>query len=432
MCGLVGIFGDIKFAEEKAFKTLLTLDLLRGKHSTGVAGMSHSGFKVAKAGLNAVDFMDLKEFAEVMKPVNRCLMGHNRYATIGAINDQNAHPFEFSNIIGAHNGSLKGGWRKFHKGNESNVDSEALYSELNENGVEALWGKLQGAAALTWINKQDKTINFLRNSERELFYVTANQGKTLLWASEDWMLYVAAGREGVKTDGKPTKLPVNQHIKFSLPTKFGGELTSVSKNVEPYTPPKVVYSPSSEIYSAAAPTANLKKFQDEEGVKPGDIVDFTIDMLRDYIVNGTNKCNVIGSTINGTPVRILGMDSEYYSDILSQMEMLAEGIFSGRVTGEIITGLTVAHATIALCATSIEEYIMGLDNFAEKEEDYKEKRDIPANEEEKQQDKQDNRLTEAVVVNLEAECSACYKKTRAFHLIEGKRVCLSCAKTKMH
>ena len=62
MCGLVGLFGQIDSVGEKVFKTLLTLDVIRGKHSTGVAGYStYQGYRVAKAGLNAIDFMDKAE-----------------------------------------------------------------------------------------------------------------------------------------------------------------------------------------------------------------------------------------------------------------------------------------------------------------------------------------------------------------------------------
>lgn len=436
MCGLVGVFGDIKFNEEKAFKTLLALDVIRGKHSTGVAGMSFAGYRVAKAGLNAIDFMDLKEFGDVMKPINKCLMGHNRFATVGAINDQNAHPFEFEHIIGAHNGSLQGGWKSFHNGAQAAVDSEALYSEMNENGVDTLWGKLQGAAALTWIDKRDKTLNFLRNSQRPLFYVTANKGKTLLWASEDWMLYVAGGREGVVLDGKPHELTVNTHITFKLPEKFDGVVTSSSRKVEPYVPPKPVYN--QEYYNGSgnysrdtdSPAVGLKKHQEKEGVSPGGIVDFTVDMIRDYVSSGTNKCNIIATTVQGTPVRIMAMDAEYYNDILGKMEMLVEGVFSGRVTGEISTGLTIAHATISLAAESMGEYIMQLDE-GDEEEALEQKRDVPVEQETQQFNRQES-LKEAVVINMEIDCADCMKKTRAYHLIEGKRYCLACAKTKMH
>ena len=43
MCGLVGVLGNITHKEEKAFHELLIVDVLRGKHSTGVAMVSAGG-----------------------------------------------------------------------------------------------------------------------------------------------------------------------------------------------------------------------------------------------------------------------------------------------------------------------------------------------------------------------------------------------------
>ncbi|WP_236489813.1 hypothetical protein, partial [Escherichia coli] len=80
------------------------------------------------------------------------------------------------------------------------MDSQAAFSELNQNGVASLWGKLNGAAALTWIDKTDNTVNFLRNKERPLWFTTANKGRTLVWASEFWMIHVACGRQDLKLD----------------------------------------------------------------------------------------------------------------------------------------------------------------------------------------------------------------------------------------
>ena len=94
---------------------------------------------------------------------------------------ENAHPFEFSHIIGAHNGSLNSQYNLFEQ-DKYDVDSQAAFSELNQNGVTSLWGKLNGAADLTWIDKRDNTVHFLRNKERPLWFATANKGRTLIWA----------------------------------------------------------------------------------------------------------------------------------------------------------------------------------------------------------------------------------------------------------
>lgn len=461
MCGLVGLFGQIDSVGEKVFKTLLTLDVIRGKHSTGVAGYStYQGYRVAKAGLNAIDFMDKPEFTHVMAPVNKCLMGHNRHATVGAINDQNAHPFEFEHIIGAHNGSLYASWKKLHNAAECTVDSQALYSEMNENGVEALWSKLEGPAALTWLDKRDHTIHLLRNAARPLFYVTANNGGTLLWASEEWMIMVAAGREGMKLDGKLHELPINTHLTFNLPALWNGKLTSTTEKVAPYVAPKTQshytgggrswddydeygYPISrTQQHTTTQVTTGVagKKHLEKEGVSVGDMVEFTVEVVRDYMSSGVAKVNVMGCTVNGTPIRILAMDTNYYSSIIDSMSEMAEGVYCGKVSGAIETGLTLAHSSIQMVAGSMAEYIMALDQLEETSdkdlegaprnvrEEAEEKREQLAAKGQEHSDNEDP-LKTPVIINYSVSCHSCRKLTRAYHLLDAQRMCIKCAKS---
>jgi hypothetical protein len=401
------------------------LDVIRGKHSTGVASLNGLGnFKVAKSGLNAVDFMDQKHFEDLMRPVQKILMGHNRHATVGAINDENAHPFEFDNIIGAHNGSLyKGTWEKFGK---YNVDSQALYSEMDNKGVEALWKQLQGAAALTWIDKRDKTLHFLRNSQRPLFYATMNGGKTLIWASEDWMLYVAAGREGVKLDGKPHELPVNNHMTFTLPAKFGDQVTWESEVVEAYVAPKYTYTSnrSYDYYSNGADDeayeaskALAKKHLDVEGATVGDVIEFSVDLIRDYMDNGRGKANVMATSLRGTPVRMWSVDADYYAALLQDMNILKDAVFSGKIRLATETGLIIDHLSVCNTGLTLDTYIEAED-FSKLEE-------------------HDNKVAAAEeVVSLgrpitttgySVSCSDCRKLVSSYHMMEGHRFCHKCA-----
>lgn len=473
MCGLVGVYGTINFVEEKVFKTLLTLDVIRGKHSTGVAGWSlANGFRVAKAGLNAIDYMDKAEFTAVMAPLNKILMGHNRHATVGAINDQNAHPFEFENVIGAHNGSLNPSWRQFHAAANCNVDSEALYSEMSENGPATLWGKLDGPAALTWIDKADKSVHFLRNAARPLFYVTANKGTTLLWASEDWMLIIAAGREGLKLDGKISELPIHTHLTFNLPEKFGGQITQTTEKLAPYVAPKVSYTggyygygngnQSGRSTTPSATEVAAKKHLEKEGLAVGDMVEFTVEVLRDYYSSGAPKVNVLGCTVGGTPIRIMAMDTGYYAQVVDTMSELAEGVFAGKIAGTIESGLTLVHNSIQLVANSMADWLMAieeesqLDDLAEQankdcklegaprnvidaEAEKREQLAAARDETEKLRQAIENRygednkhqddpLKSPVIINYSVACNTCRKLTRAYHLLDGQRMCITCAK----
>lgn len=125
------------------------------------------------------------------------LMGHNRWATQGAVNSVNAHPFQINDIYGAHNGTLRAQWR-LEDHHDFEVDSENIFHHIDKMGVEDLWANVDGAAALTWWDEDKKMFHFLRNSERPLYYVFDENSKAMYYASEKGMLSLALDRNSVK------------------------------------------------------------------------------------------------------------------------------------------------------------------------------------------------------------------------------------------
>lgn len=197
MCGLVGFAGTIDAKHEKAFRTLLVLDSLRGEHSTGVYAVSRSAqpIMLKKVG-SPFELFETAGWEKIMKRQSLLLLGHNRYATQGVVNRENAHPFEFNHIVGAHNGTLTNKW-ELPEGNEFAVDSQALYNLISKVGVKEAISKAKGAWALTFFNSDTHEINFLRNKERPLYIAQTTDDKTIVWASEKWMISVACSREGI-------------------------------------------------------------------------------------------------------------------------------------------------------------------------------------------------------------------------------------------
>lgn len=218
MCGHVGIAGKIGFQEEKMFKQMLHLDVLRGVHSTGVAAIGKSNDALVKQVGGPIDLFDMKTFDNALRPSNNVLIGHNRAATKGKVNKANAHPFDHGNIVGAHNGTLtKQSLLPDH--NDFGTDSENIMHSLNVRGVDWTIKNLAGAFALVWYDRSDTTINFIRNKERPLCFAYSEDRKSLFWASEAWMITVAAHRCEVDV-GKVYSLDTGKHMKVKIEPAF--------------------------------------------------------------------------------------------------------------------------------------------------------------------------------------------------------------------
>lgn len=202
MCGLVGCAGNLTGKHDKVIKQLLVLDSLRGEDSTGIAAIQKftGDVRVAKQLGNPFELFAYKPFENALQKINRAIIGHNRFATQGAVNRRNAHPFEFDTLVGVHNGTLSDKW-KLDDAKDFQVDSENLYHHIEKRGLADAISKLGGrgnAWALVWWDKEQETLNFLRNSERTLYYTRSTDLEVVFWASEAWMLETVLARNDIK------------------------------------------------------------------------------------------------------------------------------------------------------------------------------------------------------------------------------------------
>lgn len=225
MCGLVCVIpksstrGFLR-PELDMFETLVTIDTLRGKDSTGVFGYNGDELYLAKDTLTGSEFLKTKEYKDIDSKSfknGKFLVAHNRAATRGTVNDRNAHPFHKDDkIVMVHNGTFTGDHKKHA---DTEVDSEAichLLAEHEVNEVDTVLNKITAAYALIWFDARDKSLNIVRNSQRPLFMLETNT--CYVFSSEYMMLQFAAFRTNISMakDTKPEEVPEHTHLKITM------------------------------------------------------------------------------------------------------------------------------------------------------------------------------------------------------------------------
>jgi hypothetical protein len=194
MCGIVGLVSNYTNGfivnEADAFTEMLVIDSFRGLDSTGVFGVDNIGnvgiMKEASHGLNFVLTPDYRTFKTELIQRGLLVVGHNRAATRGTVNDRNAHPFWVDDkIVLVQNGTVRGGHKDLAKGSANvEVDSEAIAHVLSEEpDIAKALQKIDSGYALVWYNTETKCLYLIRNHERPLFYVDG-QNTGMLFASE--------------------------------------------------------------------------------------------------------------------------------------------------------------------------------------------------------------------------------------------------------
>ena len=221
ICGIIGVAGDLFAKDLRAFNSLLVLDVLRGRDSTGVLGYNKhlKNYDIIKDACDPITLMGYKRYDGIVTAQKQVLIGHNRSATRGKICRANAHPFDADGVCGVHNGTIP--WeavRELKDHAKYDTDSEALFNNIDMDGVENVIPKIWGAWSLVWVDRELGTLNFLRNKERPMNYCFSKDGKKMYWASEAWMLRGVLGREEIEiAEGGIVSTRENMHIEFKIP-----------------------------------------------------------------------------------------------------------------------------------------------------------------------------------------------------------------------
>lgn len=268
MCGIVTVLGQITQKEITLFKQMLEVDSLRGRHSTGVIKVTADGLvSTKKKAVDGMDFVKL-ESGWISGGQNRVLIGHNRWATKGAVNDINAHPFTHDHIHGVHNGTLHTQiGLKDHLTFE--VDSDNLFYDIAHGNTHDTVKKLSGAFAINLYNEKTMEVEVFRNSQRPLSMAVLNDGKTVVIASEYLMLeWLLDRNDYIHKDGTAAYKMIEtidtfKHIVFKpFANGKGGGIKNI---IETMTIKKLEAKP---VYVAPAVKKHVSTLQKEYGLDP--------------------------------------------------------------------------------------------------------------------------------------------------------------------
>ena len=295
ICGLVGTFGYITGKEASFFKDAMTANSVRGFHSTGVASLykhkEEIGSWYHKDAITGAQAAVDETFKTVYEDkTNLAIIGHNRWATTGAVNEANAHPFVHGSIVLMHNGTLLD--TDDLQGNFDTDSEHIAYTMSKNSNIKEVLESIDGAYALVWFDTDKSTLNFARNNERPLHMASNRSGDLVYYASEEKMLDWCMDRNKIYPgNGGITSLPVGEWWEY--------DISEVARNKR-LEPRIVKFKPKESYYGyySTYPKSNAVVPRDSAGIVTGDVIKFEVEAMHQTSWSRTSV-DITGSFTKG-------------------------------------------------------------------------------------------------------------------------------------
>jgi predicted glutamine amidotransferase len=239
MCGLVGVLGAASARVNRhVFQDMLCMGVRRGPHSTGIVAANRKHAYLIKDTTLPWELLRTKDYHENVVGKNwYALMGHNRWATMGKVNAQNAHPFWHDHVMLMHNGTLEAdkvdtlpGWNDFE------TDSEVIAHNIAKNGIKDTYKQLAGAWTLVWWDQKEGALFAVSNGMRPFNFILSDDKKTMYYSSEEWNIRMACEGRGVKLEKNAWTLTAHRLYKFYSNKAGKIDFDTAELETRPYVP----------------------------------------------------------------------------------------------------------------------------------------------------------------------------------------------------
>tara|TARA_R100001082_G_scaffold79992_1_gene47236 strand:- start:3611 stop:4612 length:1002 start_codon:yes stop_codon:yes gene_type:complete len=242
MCGIFGFAksnGRQSDNQLEILKRMLTNladnSSVRGEDSTGFSIMDSNGRYTFKTLTDSSTLVGQNVWSrDILSKVNRrttIVMGHVRLATQGAVEVNNAHPFNIGSVTGVHNGIIHNYNQVARNLGKSvpEVDSQVLFQSLNKLEMNKAFEDIDGDFAITWVKDSNRKLHMARESGRPIVMAYWKKARVLLWASTKDIMEDAMYRTGLRL---PIKSVAEDYILTFNTDKFD---TKTNHETTPFT-----------------------------------------------------------------------------------------------------------------------------------------------------------------------------------------------------